>query len=101
MFPHAPASTVPEEQLEEEEVKLDAEAESLLEELAASQAEVQRMLQLQKEQAMELGGLKEQLAAEVCACQQQPHFSKAQLCARQQLPHFSKAQLPSICIVST
>lgn len=55
---------------EEDELKLDAEAEALLEELAASQAEVQRMLKLQKEQAVELGGLKAQLAAEVTVANQ-------------------------------
>jgi len=39
--------------------------QELLAELARSQLEVKRMLGLQKEQAQQLGGLKEQLAAEV------------------------------------
>jgi len=62
---HVETGPTGQQQLDEDELKLDAEAEALLEELAASQAEVQRMLKLQKEQAQELGGLKEQLAAEL------------------------------------
>ena len=54
----------PEQQLEQDNQVLDAEAEALLEELKSSQAEVQKMLALQREQAMELGGLKSALANE-------------------------------------
>lgn len=50
---------------EEQNVELDAEAEELLADLAASQAEVQAMLREQREQADELGGLKDQLTNEV------------------------------------
>ncbi len=50
---------------EEDEQRLDLEADALLAELAESQAEVTRMLQMQKEQATELGALKNQLLTEV------------------------------------
>jgi enoyl-CoA hydratase/carnithine racemase len=49
----------------EDEQKLDDEADALLKELAESQAEVTRMLQLQHQQAAELGSLKDQLLGEV------------------------------------
>jgi hypothetical protein len=51
----------------EDEQKLDDEADALLQELAESQAEVSKMLQLQHQQAAELGSLKDQLLGEVCA----------------------------------
>lgn len=44
---------------------LDREAEALLEELARSQQEVQSLLTQQREQASELGGMKEHLSSEV------------------------------------
>jgi Tfp pilus assembly protein PilO len=43
-----------------------AEAESLLADLTSSQAEVNRMLKQQAEQAAELGSLKDKLTSEVC-----------------------------------
>lgn len=49
----------------EQELELDAEAESLLEELSASQAEVQRMIDDHRRQQEELGGMRANLAAEV------------------------------------
>lgn len=52
-------------------------AQALLKELASSQAEVKRMLDLQQEQAVQLGGLKAQLAAEVrAATAPGPHSSR-------------------------
>ncbi|GFH33770.1 uncharacterized protein HaLaN_33189, partial [Haematococcus lacustris] len=53
-----------EAQLEADDAVLDQEAEALLSDLADSQAEVARMLAMQRDQANELGGLKDQLAAE-------------------------------------
>mmetsp|Transcript_45 Transcript_45/g.118 ORF Transcript_45/g.118 Transcript_45/m.118 type:complete len:261 (+) Transcript_45:100-882(+) len=51
--------------LEQDDEALDQEAEELLAELARSQLEVKRMLGMQSAQAQQLGGLKEQLAAEL------------------------------------
>ncbi|KXZ49847.1 hypothetical protein GPECTOR_19g298 [Gonium pectorale] len=48
-----------------EEELLDEEASALLQDLEESQAEVQRMIQSQREQASELGGMKDNLAAEL------------------------------------
>ena len=42
--------------------------QELLAELARSQLEVKRMLGMQTAQAAQLGGLKDQLASEVCVC---------------------------------
>ncbi|GFR52319.1 hypothetical protein Agub_g14817 [Astrephomene gubernaculifera] len=47
------------------EEQLDDETAALLKELEASQLEVQRMIEAQREQASELGGMKEHLASEL------------------------------------
>lgn len=44
---------------------MDEESTKLLAELEESQAEVQRMLENQRQQASELGGMKDHLASEV------------------------------------
>lgn len=44
---------------------LDAETESLLKDLQEQQLQVQAMLQQQREQSDELGGVKDRMAAEV------------------------------------
>jgi len=51
--------------LQQDDQELDEEAQALLQELASSQAEVKRMLDQQHAQALQLGGLKAKLAAEL------------------------------------
>jgi len=50
---------------------LDADADALLAELAQSQEEVQRLISAQREQATELGDLKDNLAAELHELQEE------------------------------
>jgi hypothetical protein len=56
---------VDDEQLLEDEERLDGEAGALLDELSSSQADVLRMIEEQKREAQELGGLRDNLAQEV------------------------------------